>query len=75
MVEEIATELIISAAQLGLGDVIATLVARGADVEERDLRRGGRPLMHAANKCAPQPNRSPFVSCMWRRKATQLNKC
>lgn len=49
MIEEIATELIISAAQLGHGDVIQTLYVKGADIEEKDLRRGGRPLMHAAN--------------------------
>lgn len=47
--EEIATELIISAAQLGQADIIKLLTEKGADVEEKDLRRGGRPLMHAAN--------------------------
>jgi ankyrin repeat protein len=45
---EIATELIVSAAQLGQVEAIRALERHGADLEEPDLRRGGRPLMHAA---------------------------
>ena len=46
--EEIATELIVSAAQLGHFEIIRLLYDMGANLEEPDLKRGGRPLMHAA---------------------------
>jgi hypothetical protein len=46
--EEIATELIVSAAQLGHFEIIRLLYDMGGNLEEPDLKRGGRPLMHAA---------------------------
>mmetsp|Transcript_1508 Transcript_1508/g.4371 ORF Transcript_1508/g.4371 Transcript_1508/m.4371 type:complete len:628 (-) Transcript_1508:199-2082(-) len=45
---EAATELILTAAQLGHPAVINTLCRFGADLEVTDDVRGGRPLMHAA---------------------------
>eukprot|EP00878_Enallax_costatus_P010983 GHUV01011471.1.p1 GENE.GHUV01011471.1~~GHUV01011471.1.p1 ORF type:complete len:492 (+),score=180.30 GHUV01011471.1:349-1824(+) len=46
---EIATYLIISAAQVGQADIIRLLAEWDADMEETDSIRRGRPLMHAAN--------------------------
>ncbi|KAF8071205.1 TANC1 [Scenedesmus sp. PABB004] len=46
---EIATYLIISAAQVGQPEVIRLLAEWDADMEETDSIRRGRPLMHAAN--------------------------
>lgn len=46
---EIATYLIISAAQVGQPEVIRLLAEWDADMEEADSIRRGRPLMHAAN--------------------------
>eukprot|EP00798_Chlamydomonas_sp_ICE-L_P032121 gene32121-16640_t len=47
---EVATELIVLAAQLGHADIIRILVDKhGASTEVYDDHRGGRPLMHAAS--------------------------
>lgn len=46
--QEAATELILTASQLGHAAVINTLARLGADLEVTDEVRGGRPLMHAA---------------------------
>ncbi|WIA12109.1 hypothetical protein OEZ85_012183 [Tetradesmus obliquus] len=46
---EVATYLIISAAQVGQPEVIRLLAEWDADMEETDSIRRGRPLMHAAN--------------------------
>jgi ankyrin repeat protein len=46
---EIATYLIISAAQVGQAEIIRLLADWGVDLEETDSIRKGRPLMHAAN--------------------------
>lgn len=46
---EVATYLVLSAAQLGQAGIIAVLADFDADLEEADGVRKGTPLMHAAN--------------------------
>eukprot|EP00951_Prasinocladus_malaysianus_P010866 scaffold80060_cov47-Prasinocladus_malaysianus.AAC.1 len=46
--QDAATELILSAAQIGHVGLVNTLQRMGANLEVTDEVRGGRPLMHAA---------------------------